>query len=153
MSVNTSKVKDTKDEEPAVTDIEVIKAPGYFKLFKCGKQFFSNPGMAYERVFMVSAKENYWLEFHHIITNYNDWNDTPLSNANIIESITQVILQQRVIAESNNFTVDTFMISPQRNKNDLIDEVANLRINARNKNNLINEVVNMTINDAGNGLN
>ena len=28
--VNTSKLKDKKDEEPAVTDIEVIKAPGYF---------------------------------------------------------------------------------------------------------------------------
>ena len=45
------------------------------------------------------------------------------------------------------------MISPQRNKNDIIDEVANLKINARNKNNLINEVVNMTINDVRNGLN
>ena len=38
--VNTSKVKYTKYEEPSVTDnsiIEVIKAPGSFKLFECGK--------------------------------------------------------------------------------------------------------------------
>ena len=40
ISVNTSKVKYITDEETAVTDIEVIKAPGYFKLFECGKQFF-----------------------------------------------------------------------------------------------------------------
>ena len=34
--VNANKVKNTKDEEPAVTNnskIEVIKTPGYFKLF------------------------------------------------------------------------------------------------------------------------
>ena len=49
-SVNTSKVKDTQDEEPAVTDIEVIKAPGCFKLLKSGKEFFNNLDATYERV-------------------------------------------------------------------------------------------------------
>ena len=57
MSVNTSKVKDTKDEEPAVTDIEVIKAPGYFKLFKYGKELFNNLDAMYERTCTESAKE------------------------------------------------------------------------------------------------
>ena len=33
ITVNMSKVKDKRYEELAVTDIEVIKAPGYFKLF------------------------------------------------------------------------------------------------------------------------
>ena len=45
ISVNMNKVKDTKDEEPPVRDnsnIEVIKAPGYFKPFECGKTFFKN---------------------------------------------------------------------------------------------------------------
>ena len=42
ISVNASEVKDTKDEEPAVTYIEAIKAPGYLKLFECGKELFNN---------------------------------------------------------------------------------------------------------------
>ena len=42
ISVNTSEVKDTKDEEPPVMDISLIKAPGYFKLFKYIKYFFQN---------------------------------------------------------------------------------------------------------------
>ena len=46
ISVNTNKVKDTKDEEHSVTDnsnIEVINTLGNFKLFECGK-FFQQPG-------------------------------------------------------------------------------------------------------------
>ena len=42
ISANTSKVKYKNDEEPLVTDIFLIKAPGYFKLFECGKEFFNN---------------------------------------------------------------------------------------------------------------
>ena len=51
ISVNTNKAKDKKDEEPPVTDnsnIEVIKAPGYFKIFECGKMFFNNLDSTYE---------------------------------------------------------------------------------------------------------
>ena len=33
ISVDTRKLKDKKDEEPLVTDISLIKAPGYSKLF------------------------------------------------------------------------------------------------------------------------
>ena len=90
---------------------------------------------------------------------------------NIREEINQVILEERVIAEANNVTVDTFMGSPQRNdsgdlndkvekltinvgnKNNLIDKVANLKINARNENYLIDKLANMTINDVRNDLN
>ena len=40
--MNKRKVKDTKDEQPLVTDnskIDVIETPGYFKLFDCDKMF------------------------------------------------------------------------------------------------------------------
>ena len=60
--MNTNKLKDTKDEEPSVIDdsnIEVIKVPGYFKLFEFGKKFFNNLGVAYEHVCMVHSKEKY----------------------------------------------------------------------------------------------
>ena len=46
----------------------------------------------YEHMCMASAKEKYWSELHHIITNWNDWNDTTLSNVKIREVINQVIL-------------------------------------------------------------
>ena len=49
ISVNISKVKDTKDEEPEVTDIELFKVTGCFKLFKCGKEFFNKVDVTYKR--------------------------------------------------------------------------------------------------------
>ena len=92
IGVNTSKVKYKQDEEPLVTYIESIKVPGYFEIFECGKQLFINLDVTYEGAFMASAKENCWSEFHHIITNYNGQNDTPLSNIDIREAINQLML-------------------------------------------------------------
>ena len=37
ISANTSEVKDTKDEEPLVTGISLIKAAESFKQFKCNE--------------------------------------------------------------------------------------------------------------------
>ena len=68
ISVKTSEVKDTKDEA-SVMDNSVIKSPGYFQLFACGKEFFNNLDATYGCVSMASAKENHWSEFHQIITN------------------------------------------------------------------------------------
>ena len=41
-----SKVKYKKDE-PLVTDISSIKAPGYFKPLECGKDFLNNLDATY----------------------------------------------------------------------------------------------------------
>ena len=63
ISVNTNKVKDKKDEKPSVTDnpnIEVIKAPGDFKLFECSKMLFKNMDAVYKCACMENAKEKYW---------------------------------------------------------------------------------------------
>ena len=85
-TVNTRKVKYTRDEELLVTDnykIEVIKAPGCFKLFKCGKKFFDNLDVTYERACMANEKENYWEKMYDTITKYNNKRYTPLSNVKI----------------------------------------------------------------------
>ena len=96
---------------------------------------------------MSSTRDNYWSEFHHIIINYNGRNDTLLSNLKIREAINQLIMWEKVIAESNNITVDMFMVSPHRNESeDLIDKVANLTKNVGNEKNLIDKVANLTIN-------
>ena len=39
ISVNTRKVKYTKDEEPTVTHIKVFNAPGYLKYFSAVKSY------------------------------------------------------------------------------------------------------------------
>ena len=52
------------------------------------------------------------LEMYDTITNYNDQNHTPLSNAKNKESINHVILEKK--AEENNVTFDTFIT--QRNE-------------------------------------
>ena len=67
----TRNVKDAKDEEPLVTDnskIEVIKAPGYFKLFKCGKKFFNNMYTTYKCACMENDKGGYWGGMYETIT-------------------------------------------------------------------------------------
>ena len=112
ISANMNKVKYTKDEEPSVTDNssnEVIKAPGYFKLFKCVNTFLNHLYATYKCPYMKNTKGNYWSEMYDTITNYNDRNHTPLSKAKIREAVNQVILEEKV--ESNNVLVDTF--SPQ----------------------------------------
>ena len=150
MNVNTSEVKYTKDEEPSVMDILLIKAPGYFKLFECGKEFFNNLDAAYECACMENAKDKYWGEMYDTITNYKDWNHAPLSNEKIREVIDKVILEEQV--EANNVTVYTF--SPQINESeDLITKVANATISNELGNDLIHKVANMTIKNARNDLN
>ena len=39
INLNTREVKYTKDKEPLVMDILLIKALGHFKLFECGDVF------------------------------------------------------------------------------------------------------------------
>ena len=58
---------------------------------------------------MASVKGKYWSEFYNILTNYNDQDDTPLSNVNIKEAINQVIPEERVVAEADNVTFDMFV--------------------------------------------
>ena len=61
----------------------------------------------------------------------------------IREEINQLFPEERVIAEENNVTIDTFMGSPQRNESEYqTNKVANLKINAGNENNLIDKVKN-----------
>ena len=66
------------------------------------------------------------------ITNYNDWNHTPLPNKNNRETIYQLMIEEKT--KANNVTVDT--LSPQIYKSEK----------------LINKFANLTINDVGNDL-
>ena len=69
LSVNTSEVKYTKDEEPSITDSLLIKAPGYLKLFECDKEFFKNLDATHECACTANAKDKYWAEMYDTLTN------------------------------------------------------------------------------------
>ena len=81
--MNMRRVKDTKDKEPLVVDILLIKQLDYFILFDYGKEFFNNLEVTYEKLCMENAKDKYWAEVYDTVTNYNDWNNALLSNVNI----------------------------------------------------------------------
>ena len=106
--VNKIIVKNTTEEEPLVMNnsrIKVIKAPDYFKLFKCSKTFFNNLDMMYKGACKENVKGKYWKGFYDTIIKYNDKHYTTLSNVRIRGSINQVMREEE--AKPNNLTVDT----------------------------------------------
>ena len=93
-SINKNKVKYAIDEilyeEPLVTDNPFINEPSYFDLFECGKNFLNNIDAACERACVETSKDKYYTEMRDTLTDYNDRNNTPLSNAKIREAIRKV---------------------------------------------------------------
>ena len=51
--------------------------------------------MMYERACMANEKDKYWTKIYDNLTNYNDRNHTPLSNAKIREAIHKVMLEEQ----------------------------------------------------------
>ena len=86
-SINTNKEKyaidETKYEEHLVTENLVINDLIYFNLFKCGKTFSDNVYATCERACMETSKDTYYINMCNNLTDYNDRNNTPLSNTNI----------------------------------------------------------------------
>ena len=93
-SINTDKESDkideTEDQETAVTDNPVINEPIYFNLFKCGKNFLNKLDATCKRACMETSREKYYKEMYKTLTGYNEYNNMPLSNANILEAIRKV---------------------------------------------------------------
>ena len=56
---------------------------------------------------METSKYKYYKKIHKTLTGYNDRNNTPSYNANILEAISKVV-EQESIAVSNSVTADTF---------------------------------------------
>ena len=92
---------------------------------------------------METSREKAYTEMFNTLTDYNDHNNTPLSNANILESIRKVIEEESIV-DANNVTTDTFSHASNSKREDahaiftsenldkfteLIDTVNNLTIN------------------------
>ena len=56
---------------------------------------------------MVTSKDNYYTEMCNTLTDYNNRNHMPLSNANIQEAIRKFV-EYESIKDDKNITVDTF---------------------------------------------
>ena len=56
---------------------------------------------------METSRDNYYTEMFNTLTDYNDRNNTPLSNLNIWEAIRKVI-EEESIADANNAAMNTF---------------------------------------------
>ena len=110
-SINTSKEKYAIDEKEhegnLVTDNPVITDPGYFNLFECGKNLLNRLDTTSERACMATSWDIYYTEMFMTLTDYNDRNNKPLPNDNILESIRKFI-EQESISDANNVTADTF---------------------------------------------
>ena len=98
MEIKHAKSK-TKDREPSVTDNSVINALINFKLFECSKNFLNKLDATCEQVCMSTQKdtelpkyqqastensrEKHYTELCNTKTNFNDNNNTTLSNVKI----------------------------------------------------------------------
>ena len=93
------------------------------------------------------------MELCNTTINYNDLNNTPLSNMNIQEAILQVMKEEEeeAITDATNATADTFSLVfiPLRGNLNAVFTSEKLE----NTNELVNAVANMKINDVGYELN
>ena len=74
-----------------VTDNPVTNEPNYFNTFKCGKDILNRLNTTCERACMATSRDRYYTEIFKTLTDYNDRNNTELSNAKILEAIRKVI--------------------------------------------------------------
>ena len=88
-------------------DNPVINEPIYFNLFKCGKYLLNRLDASCKQACMATSRESYYIEIFNTLTDYNDRNNTPLSNDKIREAIHRVI-EEESIADANKVTADTF---------------------------------------------
>ena len=73
-----------------VIDITVINKPRYFKLFECGKNILNRLDATRNQACIATSRDRYYTEMFKTITDYNEHNNTLLSNLNIREAIRKV---------------------------------------------------------------
>ena len=147
--INTNKVKyeidETEDEEPLVTDNQDINEPSYFNLFQCGKKILKNLDSVCERSCMANSKNNYYTEIFNTLTDYNERNNTPLINSNIIKAIRK-FMEEESLTDANNVTADTFSHDSSAQRENANAIFTNEKLDKSYE--LVDAVMNLTIDDA-----
>ena len=69
---------------------------------------------------METSNSKYYTEISRTLTDYNDHNNTPLSNAKIRESLRKVIEEESIVG-ANNLITDTFShVSNTQRENSIV---------------------------------
>ena len=97
---------ETEPEKSTETYNPVINKLSYFNLLECGKNIFNILDATYKRACVATSRDRYYTELLKTLTDYNDRNNTPLSNANIRKAIRKAIGEESILY-TNNVTADT----------------------------------------------
>ena len=115
--------------------------------------------MTYERACMATPREKYYKKILETLVDYNDCNNAPLSNKNLIQAIITVMSETeaeecKIFFDANNVTMDNFYQSPVTTNTQ--GENANAIFSSERQNNsdalaetLKGLTLHSTINDAG----
>ena len=105
----------------------------------------------WERI--AESKENYYTELNNNITNFNDNNNTSLSNAKIQEAVMRVTREDKEgeITDANNVTNDTWSLVSSSQRENLNAMFTSEKLEKSDE--LVDAVKNMKMNDVGYELN
>ena len=105
----------------------------------------------WERI--AESKENYYTELNNNITNFNDNNNTSLSNAKIQEAVMRVTREDEEgeITDANNVTNDTWSLVSSSQRENLNAMFTSEKLEKSDE--LVDAVKNMKMNDVGYELN
>ena len=96
--------------------------PIYFNVLECGRCIFYRPNVSYERAYMASAREEYYMKMLYSLLDHNDRHRTPLPSKNLQEAVIRVMAEteeeEKYAKRSvNNVTMDTLYQYPITIKN------------------------------------
>ena len=74
-------------------------------------------GVTYERAYMATTKEKYYIKMLETLVDYNDCNNAPLSNEKLWQAVSKVMTkmeeeQHDAKRNANDVTMDTFCHQP-----------------------------------------
>ena len=88
----------------------IVNDPIYFSIFEYGKTILNRLDATCERARMENPREKYYTKIYENLVDYNDRNDAPLSNDDVIQAIHKIIAEEE--AGAHNITADTFSQTP-----------------------------------------
>ena len=110
---NINKEKDAKNEaeyeEPTVTYDTVIKELSYFNIFECGNNILNRLNATYKQSCMATPTDKFYTKIYETLVDYNDRNNAPFSNENILQAICKVRADEE--ADSRNITLDAHNVT------------------------------------------
>ena len=94
---------------------------------------------------MANSKNNYYTEIFNTLTDYNERNNTPLINSNIIKAIRK-FMEEESLTDANNVTADTFSHDSSAQRENANAIFTNEKLDKSYE--LVDAVMNLTIDDA-----